>query len=40
MNTCDKNSVASVYGFLKNEGVDGVAVGIDRDAEHLNDKGA
>lgn len=36
INTCDKNSVASVYGFLKNEGMDGVAVGIDREAEHLN----
>lgn len=36
VNTCDKDTAGSVYGFLKKEGVSDVAVGIDRAAAYLN----
>lgn len=35
INTCAERSVASMYGFLNYEGVDGIAVGIDRGVSHV-----
>lgn len=35
INTCAENSVSSMYGFLAYEGVDGIAVGIDRGVSHV-----
>ena len=36
INTCDKDSAASLYGFLNYEGVSGIPVGVDKRMAHLN----